>query len=348
MQDEMEHDELLKKESQLWGGFSRDDNPLQSPVKLSVVSRSSIVDDVKMMPNGKDIDANNNPLSKYVLFPLQSETKKEIMTEAEFTLLVSMPEKYLTEVEQTLKLWTLFGGVGARTRRGCGSVYCESLMRAFTNIDSVQQFLKNSARGGEATFLYPRIAGAQLYSTEGKKNIKSLQDSYGKYRQNRAAGSGGGEPTGRSYWPEPDAIRRVKKKNASLHEPEHPDAIWFRRAAFGLPIMTEFNSKSSGNGKKDPSVKISLKPTKASRWPSPMILKMVRLGNGKEISIMLVLNHKFPESISLDNQELDKSAHPDNTRNKVMINNPNEKQLVLNGRGVYQALADYLGMKEVG
>src|SRR5947199_255505 len=54
--------------------------------------------------------------------------------------------------------------------------------------------------------------------------------------------------SGRSDWPEPDAIRRLTTKNAKFRLPEHPVEKKFPRAVFGLPIGFKFKDED----KQDP------------------------------------------------------------------------------------------------
>lgn len=71
------------------------------------------------------------------------------------------------------------------------------------------------------------------------------------------------KPAGRSYWPEPDEIRRLTRKRSREHSEELTQAKAFPRARFGLPIIAHF----MGGG--EPS-DTSLQPTGQERMRSPL------------------------------------------------------------------------------
>lgn len=351
MQTEQDHKVLLAHESALWGGTSKNNDQeirLKSRVEIAVVEQK-IEQIPKVMTkerNGKFSGLGNNAISNYVLFPIIEKVKTNekilILEKGTFKLIVNYPHENEQEVLNTLKLWVLFGGVGARTRRGCGSIYCRDLLAEFKTHQDVIAFVKNlsQAKGVSAgTSKYPILAGGKLFGTEETKgvDVKSLQDAYGVFRQDRAPGN---QKPGRSYWPEPDAIRKVLEQHAPLHEPKHPDGVWFPRAAFGLPILTQFNTRDNGAG--DPFDKqIELSPQGKDRWPSPVFIKVTKLSDNCWLKLVLVLNHKTPE-LSLQKKHLESSAKPDNLKGKVMIKDPENPKKSLNGRTIYQALADHL------
>jgi CRISPR-associated protein Cmr1 len=254
-------------------------------------------------------------------------------------------------VLNTLKLWALFGGVGARTRRGTGSLYCADLMKGLDSKDDVKDLLMQLSgdRQTKTPGKYPRLGGAQLFL--GEREWKDLITSYGSYRQDRRQGS---PSPGRSYWPEPDAIRRITKQNSTMHEPEHPDKEWFPRAAFGLPIFTTFNTSGDPNAKKQ----IELEPdmdhirgpksnSGSARFPSPMILKTIRLTTGKLISCCLVLNQKFPEQLTLKvggkKHVIKGSMLPFPSDGKTM----RTKDPLAIDESIYQNLASYLKLEQM-
>ncbi len=193
-------------------------------------------------------DVKDEIIPTYVAFPVTSEIKngqKEVyyINELSFVLRASFPEKYKDEVIKTLKLWTLFGGVGARTRRGCGSLYCADLLESFSNEKDIVSFINEFGKE-KKQLKYARISGAVFASASESSDAASawsnMMRSYSSFRQDRRPT----KPTpGRSYWPEPDAIRILTGQKSRLHIPEHPDGVWFPRAAFGLPILTKFNTK---------------------------------------------------------------------------------------------------------
>jgi CRISPR-associated protein Cmr1 len=71
------------------------------------------------------------PLHGYFLFPFQEQKKqnipaavgrRQVSFQLRLTLDASLSEAQRAEVRTALKAWIAFGGVGARTRRGCGAL----------------------------------------------------------------------------------------------------------------------------------------------------------------------------------------------------------------------------------
>lgn len=178
-------------------------------------------------------------------------------------------------------------------------MYCEELLREFTDAQSIAKHLA-TYRTPASTLGYCRLSGAQFAVDQGGQDApkawENLIHKYAAFRQDRAPGN---PRPGRSYWPEPDAIRRVTKQAAPMHQAKHQDGIWFPRAAFGLPIITKFNTKENGHGDPDPQVQLLPNVGTGERWPSPLILKVIRLVTGEVVKVALVLGQRFPERLKL-------------------------------------------------
>ena len=360
MQSESDPKVLLQRENEIWGGkVLREDKEtkevkaerIQSLVKIAVLGQQIHKSSLAVL-NEKGFAIEGDVIPVYVGFPVTPAIKKEkkdvtFIESLSFDFQVSCSADLWSEVEKTLKLWVLFGGVGARTRRGCGSLYCEELLEEFKNEKDVVVFLKKCSSRGE-TLAYPRLDGACLAvkaaGTDALSAWKGLIDAYAGFRQDRRPNK---PIPGRSYWPEPDTIREITKQRSSRHKLEHKD-LWFPRAAYGLPINTEFNLK--GNGVGDPS-KVELMPKDAKRWPSPVILKALRLPSGKALRMALLLNQAFPKDLKLKQGNssfpVSLSAHP-------FVENPKVRKMKIRqdgdlreGETLYQALFRELGLEEV-
>jgi len=353
MQGFTSKDELLDAETKIWGG-SLAGEKCQSKVKVSVTDFKNLA----VSPIEKGYDRNGKPrriesalLAPYVLFPALNIENAKLLSKASFTLTVTCPQNIADEVKNTIALWALFGGVGGRTRRGCGSVYSEEALNevGIASIADVKNFVSKISGGSTGELSYARVKGAKLFFSKANGSIRELQMKYGDYRQDRKPAPPGINHPGRSYWPEPDAIRCILKRNAPLHEPEHSDGIWFPRAAFGLPVMTHYNTSENGRG--DPEGTIKLEPAdkiggkNAQRWPSPYFIKQLKLKN-ELFNVMFVLNQKFPMGLLLDGRVVPPSGLPSNTQGKKMNVNPNRPEYRLKGRTITKALADALGMEE--
>ncbi|WP_462270678.1 type III-B CRISPR module RAMP protein Cmr1 [Desulfobacter sp.] len=357
IQNENDAANLKNREDQLWGSTQG-----ASTVRLSVHLTKKPT--FKPIPwggrNGDKLDFTSVSLPAFVFFPFQNTFTPmdtcNVIDSLGFTLKVICPPEYEQEVSNSIKLWMLFGGLGARTRRGCGSLYCKEIAEQFQTTNDIDQFV-NELTGNQnpplSTSAYPRLSGARLgartsQNSDAAKEWCAYLDRYGAFRQAPGVGRrpGANNCPGRSYWPEPDAIRRITEQNAPNHQPEHPAGNWFPRGAYGLPILTEFKS---GGG--DPTGKYTLLPAgeNQERWPSPVILKVTKLGNSNIARLCLILNDQGPQAVNLEGPNLNpyvlaRGEHPLDNADKEMEPNTN---ILDNNQNPYDGLLRYLEMEKV-
>ncbi len=270
---------------------------------------------------------NNFPI--YALFPLIPRGNGSVcITKCDFTLTVSMnglDEEQVQSVRNAVKLWVLFGGVGARTRRGCGSIYCAEVLKEFHDEISIKAFMDNLVAGQNqqgSALPYPRLAGARLTVKKGTggnawDEWNTLIVAYQKFRQLRNLPGINSNRPGRSHWPEPDAIRRITDQYADNHAPVHEARNWFPRAAYGMPVQIEFRNAAG-----DPSGKYFVQPVGKDRWASPVVLKVVKLANGSLLQLCLILNQTIPTKIELKGfktETLNPEEHPDDYKNRLTL-----------------------------
>lgn len=186
------------------------------------------------------------------------------------------------QVAETLRWWANFGGLGARTRRGCG---------AFEVIDSSIDKIKDPLTADDV-----KSAGCQLAQTNSQTDalkawevaVKHLRD----FRQEKGIGRNypsktaqiANKPAGRSRWSEPDAIRRITRQYPAQHKPIHPAGNQFPRGLFGMPIIFHF---VGGGEPKD----TSLQPVGKERMSSPIIVRPMKTNNSW-VAGALLLPHK--------------------------------------------------------
>lgn len=259
----------------------------------------------------------------YALFPFQGETPSPnqnatvttppsaCIHQAKFRLAVRCPKELWPQVEPAVWAWVNFGGLGGRTRRGCGALRCNELAPrdCVHFVEQLQQFA-------------PRQSEIRGWSTIGNKNLLRIVDSPGEaiavwdwliglfrhFRQGvgfaRNPGQQSNRP-GRSRFSEPETIRRVTGQRSSQHTrlSRIPDDA-FPRAELGLPIVFHYQ----GQGEPPDTV---LYPSSDSegkpreRMASPLILKPLVLANGKAIPLILQLN--APSLIGVELHRGDKS-----------------------------------------
>lgn len=160
------------------------------------------------------------------------------------------------EVDTALRWWASFGGVGARTRRGLGTLQVQGL--APVSAEEVQ------AKGGQLVLRDASKSTEQAW----KISVGRLRDFRQKPDVGRNPSSKDKIPAGRSRWPEPDMLRRQTRRNAPEHPPEHPVQDVYPRAAFGLPIVFHFKDENKG----EPNQQL-LVPEGGDRLASQLILR---------------------------------------------------------------------------
>jgi CRISPR-associated protein Cmr1 len=234
----------------------------------------------------------------YALFPFQdqlsgdrqqvAEPPASFIETASFTLKLRYPEDLSEDVETAVWAWVNFGGLGARTRRGCGALLCKEFAPGDVN-DLFHWFKSASFNSASTARAWPTMPSSVLVGSQAqapidawKKAISLLQ----AFRQGEGVGRNPGQQRsrpGRSRWPEPETIRRVTNRRSSQHArlAHIPDDA-FPRAEFGLPIVFHFQ----GQGEPPDTV---LYPSGEERMASPLILKPLALANGKTVPLILRL-----------------------------------------------------------
>jgi CRISPR-associated protein Cmr1 len=261
----------------------------------------------------------------YALFPLTQEGRDDrtqdrgiaSVLEAgfEFRVKISWPTRVgqaasiEDEIRETLRTWIHYGGVGGRTRRGCGALHLVSVE------ESDETWWRSR----------PLLPNAKVLSNGQPTDdaMKAWQMSLGIYqdfrqtdpllrgRKHRKEIKGGfPEVPGRTHWPEPDSIRQItncklKKTGGPVNVPDDEnthdhtvpvvpeDAIGtFPRAALGMPIIFHFadgpGKNQSGNANLDPpDMQLmpdlptngretgSDKPKESDRMASPVITRPI-------------------------------------------------------------------------
>ncbi len=271
---------LFAEETALWGGIGSD-GPTASQVRVRVRQVSAVTlaraFNFEPRPDGTYPTAPKvEPgMNAYALFPAQGkrhETNHRVIEPKPgelakpgitFILEVACPADRWPEVEQALRWWASFGGLGARTRRGLGAVEFKDLPPV-TSTEVTQA-------GGRLVLRKARDSAVGAWQ-EAVERLRA-------FRQGEGVGRNPGKEhnrPGRSRWPEPDMIRRLTDKWDGDHAPSHPVQKLYPRAAFGLPIVFHFQSA------KDPD-QLILEPHDEAhdRMASPLLLRPYGGGPGK-------------------------------------------------------------------
>jgi CRISPR-associated protein Cmr1 len=239
----------------------------------------------------------------YALFPFQGRLDRQTVLEApaqfiegvSFTLRVRCPQELLQDVETAVRAWVNFGGLGARTRRGCGTLLCTNLApRDVTDLP--QWFRTGGFPIADKVRDWPTMPLGLLVGDKPQEPVAAWNKVIGllkEFRQGVGIGRNPGQQhnrPGRSRYPEPETIRRVTNRRSPQHgRLGHVPDDAFPRAEFGLPIVFHFPPNQG-----EP-LDTTLYPGRASdgepreRMASPLVLKPLAMADGKAVPLILRL-----------------------------------------------------------
>lgn len=278
--------DMFAQETAIWGGIG--DKPTASKVEVRVMLGGEKIVTVSSQahPHGKPVTygfgaaANNG----------EAEWLKE---DIRFSLCLRYPDAVAAEVEASLRWWLAFGGIGARTRRGFGAIRCDQI---------------GSVTEKEIVTTGCRIMHATKQEGTALEAWKTANGRLMKFRQGPGFARKNGSPRpGRSYWPEPDQLRRdTGKDDSGRHAPDHLSGNVFPRAAFGMPIIFDFHKAT------EPDKRLTeLLPEKGERMASPLILCPTRDDGGWRATALLLPTWKTALSTPLRYKKLrDKNPMP--------------------------------------
>lgn len=315
--------DLAAAEAELFGGV-HGETPTRSQVAVWITS----------MDKDTLRKHENNPTREelYALWPAASNNSNKDPSPRwqpgiRFELALRCPVRAREEIEPTLRAWILFGGIGGRTRRGCGSITVRELERkdwlpkeiTRAEFDRLLGSSAFAAAPGKASQM-PLLHGAELlfgaFQKDGCQSwyeaIKWLRafrqepcpqgQAPKKYARDEKRE---GKRPGRSHWPEPDKIRHLRASDPThewQHPPLHNDVPVWPRASFGLPIVGQFQKKDIRGNRyarpepEDFELRWQDKAGKTQdRLASPLILKALPLASGRYAPIALWLYRAYPD-----------------------------------------------------
>lgn len=340
--------ELSKREAEIFGHT-------EQASQIQVVTHYE-TDEVKR--NSKVFfKKKNHPFPRYVLSNMKDKTP--YLMKAQFSLNIRLSKKTTDfelikkEVEAALWAWINFGGIGSRTRRGCGSLYCKQFSpynkRTKSQLEKwfEQKLLEYDIQLPSSSREWPTLSRefkVQAFPLSMISSWRSVIQTYETFRRR----SNPDKKRGRSCWPEADTIRLLTGKAKSGHHIPYPKEKPFKyqafpRAQFGLPIQFRFAPKDSG---KDPDP-VTLLPKGKDRLASPLILKPLAINQEESVGMVMVLQQPKIEALSLLG---DRKPLPDVTDEQSIYptatysNNPLQDE---SGRTHSSAIQAFLHSKEV-
>lgn len=216
------------------------------------------------------------------------ESPASFIETASFTLRLRYPKELSEDVETAVWAWVNFGGLGARTRRGCGALLCKDF--APKDIRDLEHWFRNASLDPASDVRdWPTLPCSISVGNQEQSPVDTWKTAINllrSFRQGEGLGRNPGRQSnrpGRSRWPEPETIRRATGRRSSQHPRLHhvPDDA-FPRAEFGLPIVFHFKDQ----GEPPDTV---LYPSGAERMASPLILKPLALANGRAVPLIMQL-----------------------------------------------------------
>ena len=303
--------ELKRREVEIFG-----DTETPSPVIIEVcVTSKGVTKPCAFLPPGKTFPKSADEHPGYVLFPFQGNPRKGIpigsgTNGAGFNLRVVCPSSLATEVNAAIWGWINFGGLGARTRRGCGSLMCPDFSPASSELPSIKEwvldskkYLTREASNGQFSTTILRV----LIDARKQKPMAAWNNAVDTLRQFRqGSGIGRNGTQGRSYWPEPETIRTLVGQRLPKHQPQD-DVIrngGFPRAEFGLPIVFHFKdgARDKGTQRQDPQ-DTELYPVmngeRAGRMASPLLIKALIAADLTAVPLIAALRTPALEAVEL-------------------------------------------------
>lgn len=259
----------------------------------------------------------------YCLFPFQGEPPAKDSTSgdakkapapfvemASFRLLIRAPVHLWDDLNCAVWAWVNFGGMGARTRRGCGSMYCAEFAPPDTR--TLQSWFEESVtRYGVVLGQvrdWPTLSGDLWSAPSVPGSIQAWNNAIEplrEFRQGENTGRASGAPRpGRSFWPEAETIRKLTGQRATKHaRMQHIPDDGFPRAELGLPIIFHFPQNPYGNPDKTELYPV-VNGARRSRMGSPLILKPLIVSKTQAVPTILRL-----AATALTNVDLVKSIN---------------------------------------
>jgi CRISPR-associated protein Cmr1 len=333
---------LHASERALWGSAAKKGDASHGPGAIGievteVVPGTRFTHQEERQPNGKIRrywrgvgDTSKDHLGHdYALFPFTRQTSPPRdalpgMVDITFRLTLTLQphagtgpwpdeEACTRAAEQALWAWITFGGVGSRTRRGCGalqmlpgggaeergvSLPASSFVPGPTDIVAwLQEKHDTLVEIGSELPLVPNLGGACINVKASQRSAiaawRQAVEPMFRFRQEREIGRnrGGGRP-GQSRWPEPGAVREIGDLTATGTDDENhaysrtPGANGreFPRADLGLPILFQ-NMRNSRE--KPPTLEGATEGF--TRMASPIILTIIAVDDTSWIPVALLL-----------------------------------------------------------
>ena len=227
------------------------------------------------------------------------------------------------DIDAAVWAWVNFGGIGARTRRGCAALFCitcdpplnngHTLVPPIADMDAIHSWysscreyfgiISSSSPRPPHWPTLPEQLFIKISSAGDKKSTDPVSNWYDgisvlhKFRQGIGIGRDGGP--GRSRWPEAESLREYVYGTGRKPTPKHhlsPRQIHSPDTRMST-ITTKYAFPRLEFGMpiileiRDEKIKPTLQPSEdVDRMASPLILRPMRCNNGTCVSMIVRLN----------------------------------------------------------
>jgi CRISPR-associated protein Cmr1 len=271
--------ELFGAEERLWGSATR---PGQVALAVTILKAGSpqpcsSVASPKVRPN-------KGPEHGCFIWPFQEQKEtpeRAAQKGVSFCLTVTcapgLTEQDRRDVAETVRVWVWFGGVGSRTRRGCGAIDCEPL-----------RIGKAAAPAWEASseVRHTVLAGARYLLGEPERSVEEAWRRLGRFWSQFRKGhwdEEGYQPMKGGAWS--DYRGQLVRANPSDGE------LRLAKPFLGMPI----NYQKFSNAPFDKEIV----PGDSGRMASPIVLRPVIVADDRIRPMVLILRSPKPTTVRL-------------------------------------------------
>jgi CRISPR-associated protein Cmr1 len=226
-----------------------------------------------------------------------------IPNESKFAFEINFPKTFphAESVLTTIVSWIRYGGIGARTRRGCGALRCTSVkLEELSPPPGCQLYLGKEVGISSDSAIVAWVSAIEL-----------LQN----FRQTDYRNPGKGVRPGRSWWPEADSIRHLTERRLKRHLTPNSsvgncEPGTFPKAVLGLPIIYHFQRERDVSDEENDPEDVTICPsgvgreTGDARMASPLILRPLFVPSsakkdvGTWVPAIIVLPNKHLETLT--------------------------------------------------
>jgi len=292
----------------------------------------------------------------YALWPL-SAARQDVTVGVEFDLTLSFWPGMEKALVPAVEAFLLYGGVGGRTRRGCGSLQATRLTVTQPGKQPLTYDYTASGPGSrsESARLPLSLGQPKTALTTGLPEclytygepVPNARDAWAvalgafqRFRQGEGVGreSRQGSRPGRTRYPEADTIRTMTRTLVSS-SPRAGLVTGFPRADLGLPMILHF----SRGGPADTTIQVASQSGKRHRFTSPVITKAIQRSGGFQ-PMIAVLNapHVWEQAVQLLSPQIPAAQSLVSTDDIALSAADRSAVGPLGGRQIREALGHYL------